>query len=120
MKRKQMKKRSLPKGMYELYVKGRKTPLIVQLKAIPMQLNLFDKPIKETHPEEGHNKFYVICVRLAVYTVIGADNRHHASNKATKLFGPNWSQVRSDSYFGNSPTYVNPKEFKELLKTLPN
>jgi hypothetical protein len=39
MKRKQMKKRSLPKGMYELYVKGRKTPLIVQLKAIPMQLN---------------------------------------------------------------------------------
>lgn len=78
------------------------------------------KPIKETDPDAGHERFFVSCDRLAIYTSIGADNRHHASNKATKLFGPNWSRVHTSHYLDKEFKFVPVKEFKELLKTLPN
>lgn len=74
--------------------------------------------IIDTHT--GLHKFFVLSDRFAVYTSIGADNRHHAANKATKLFGPNWTQVRQDHDGGIGYQFVPVVEFKELLKTLPN
>jgi hypothetical protein len=65
--------------------------------AIKVALNgALDKVMnkKKTVPEEGHESFIVACNRVACYTTIGADNMHHASNKATKLFGPGWTSVR--------------------------
>src|SRR6267142_3648740 len=50
----------------------------------------------ETIPEVGHNRYFVANTQLGIYTSIGADNIHHASNKCTKLFGPNWSFLREE------------------------
>lgn len=99
---------------------------------VTVQMSLFGKGIKfterfstrpipeETDPEKGLTKFFVLAFKFAVYTSIGADNRHHAANKATKLFGPNWSQVRPDHSGGAGYSFVSVADFKELLKTLPN
>lgn len=77
-----------------------------------------EKKIKETIPEAGHIKFYVECKRLDMFTVIGADNQHHASNKATKLFGPHWTCC-SQRIGMNTSQFRTVKEFKELINTLP-
>lgn len=115
--------------MYELFVKGVKTPLIVQLQAVPIGtvLTIDSKQTEfpfgrtlESDPEKGSYKFFVLCDKFATYTCIGADNRHHAANKATKLFGPHWSQVRMDHNGGRGYQYIPVPDFKELLKTLPN
>jgi hypothetical protein len=117
------RKSKLPEGMHELFIKGRKLPLIVQLQAIPVGYVVEEKALskrdKPCIPEHGHHKFYVECERLDIYTAIGADNQHHASNKATKLFGPHWSCV-SQRVGLNNTQYRTPKEFKELISTLPN
>jgi hypothetical protein len=73
---------------------------------------------KETNPEAGHMKFFVICHKLCIYTSIGADNIHHASNKATKLFGPNWSQITQDAGIGKGYQFFGVTHFNDLLKTL--
>lgn len=80
---------------------------------------IIPKETKVTIPEEGHQKFYVVCERFGIFTTIGADNQHHASNKATKLFGPNWSQISQQYYFPMNYNFMPYREFKELLKTLP-
>lgn len=121
-----MAKRKLPVGMYEVNIKGRKTPLIVQFHAVPLGhvVKLDRNKTPETIPEVGHLKYYIANMRLGIYTCIGADNVHHASNKATKLFGPDgWSFLRNE--YQTSPSLdgfeAKPyKEFKELIKTLPN
>lgn len=82
-------------------------------------LNKLANSINGSVVEAGHFKFYVDCNRLDIYTVIGADNQHHASNKATKLFGPHWSRC-SSLIAMNSTCFVTPTKFKELLATLPN
>lgn len=72
--------------------------------------------------EAGHMKFFVACDRLGIYTSIGADNIHHASNKATKLFGPHWSFIR-DYYHSHdlgSMQHYPVAQFNELLRTLQN
>lgn len=76
------------------------------------------KVASETIPEAGHFKFYVDCKRLDIYTCIGADNQHHASNKATKLFGPHWTCVTQRMGM-TSTQFRTVKEFTELIKTLP-
>jgi hypothetical protein len=96
------RKSKLPEGMHELFIKGRKLPLIVQLQAIPVGYVVEEKALSKrkinlVFQKHGHHKFYVECERLDIYTAIGADNQHHASNKATKLFGPHWSCVSSKS-----------------------
>lgn len=110
------KKVKLPEGMHELYIKGVKAPLIVQLVAQPVGHVVEEKV---TIPDAGHHRFYVECERLAIYTVIGADNQHHASNKATKLFGPHWSCC-STLIGMQAYQFVDHKDFKQLLATLPN
>lgn len=82
------------------------------------------KKVQATVPDVGHTKYYIANHRLGIYTCIGADNTHHASNKATKLFGPNgWSFLRNE--YQTSPSLngyegKSYKEFKALIKTLPN
>jgi len=71
-------------------------------------------------PEVGHIKFYIHCFKLSIYTTMGADNIHHASNKATKLWGPNWSKITLDQSYGRSHQFCSVKQFSELLRTLQN
>lgn len=74
-------------------------------------------PEKETIPSAGIKKFSVTIDPLKIYTTIGADNEHHAANKATKLFGPGWSGI-----YDRGPTkksvyrFVPVTEFRELAK----
>lgn len=89
------------------------------MRPMPIETNLLDD-MRTTDPNKGLNKFFVLSDKFAVYTSIGADNRHHAANKATKLFGPNWTQVRQDHNGGVGYTFISVIEFRELLKTLPN
>lgn len=111
---------------YELYKTGtvrwaqtHKTPGHLTLS---VQLPVRDKA-KETIPTMGHTKFYIANHRLGIYTCIGADNVHHASNKATKLFGPNgWSFLRNEYQVAPSLNGFEAKpykEFKELIATIP-
>lgn len=95
-------------------------------KKYPQIIDLFEREFKKTKtekkdkpcmPDAGHLRFYVECSRLDTYTVIGADNQHHASNKATKLFGPHWTCVTTRMAM-NGTQYVTPIQFKELLSTL--
>jgi hypothetical protein len=71
-------------------------------------------------PEKGQVKFFVTCERLTLYTTIGADNTHHASNKATKLFGPHWSKVTTEPFHCQGYEFCTVAIFTQLLKTLPN
>lgn len=77
---------------------------------------LSTKNIKQTlYIEEGHTRYYVCCERFFVYTSIGADNIHHASNKATKLFGPHWSHLTPNAGAIHEFSYVKPTDFKLFL-----
>jgi hypothetical protein len=120
------KKKALPKGMYQLYIKGRKNPLIVQLQAIPIgEIVKLPNHNKNTDSyysaTEGASKFFVLCSRLSIYTSIGADNVHHASNKATKLFGTRWSSItKHDSGVPNHYESFTVARFNELVRGLQN
>jgi hypothetical protein len=97
---------------YELDL-SKKKPTI-KIKELPTRLE------KPTDPEAGHEKFVVTCDKLTIYTTIGADNLHHASNKATKLFGPHWSQITQSHYIAKEYLFLTVAKFTELIKTLPN
>lgn len=120
--------KKLPNGMYEVTIKGRKTPLIVRLDATILGEVVKEKDTQQSKtnslPEDGHEKFFVCCSRLMIYTAIGAENIHHASNKATKLFGPKWTSLKranNDHHFSMRLwEYLGVVAFKELLNTLPN
>lgn len=79
---------------------------------------------KLSDPEAGHVRYYILCSKLNIFTAIGADNIHHASNKATKLFGPHWTSLMTDtnhnSFILREWTSCTVKEFNELIKTLRN
>lgn len=122
MAKKRVKDLMLPPGTYTARLLGHSLNNKGQLE-LTYQLNDPKKTkVKESIPAEGHTKFFVANSRLGIYTSIGADNMHHASNKCTKLFGPNgWSFLRSE--YNHSPSLngyeAKPyKEFKELINTL--
>lgn len=75
-------------------------------------------PKQSSKPHEGSQKFFVLCDRLTIYTSIGADNRHHASNKATKLFGPHWDKITQDASHGRGYQFYPVGAFSELIRTL--
>lgn len=81
---------------------------------------VMDNAHNNTVPEAGTERFFVLCSRLSIYTTIGADNRHHASNKATKLFGPHWSSITQSHYLMKDHLFETVAEFSRLIKTLPN
>lgn len=70
------------------------------------------------NPQEGHERYFVHCRKLCIYTSMGANNLHHASNKATKLWGPNWSNVTQDQGLFKEHKFVVAKQFGLLLRTL--
>ncbi len=73
---------------------------------------------RSSEPEEGAKRFCVYLKRFVCYTVIGAENIHHASNKATKLWGPYWTNIGSiQPGFNSMWTFVTVKEFGKLIKT---
>lgn len=74
------------------------------------------KPSSE--PEEGIQKFFVLCSRLSIYTTIGADNRHHAAHKATKLFGPHWSSLTQSHYLVKDNVFEPVISFGQLVRSL--
>lgn len=74
--------------------------------------------VKVSDPDEGASRFHVCCSKLSIYTCIGADNRHHASNKATKLFGPHWSSLSTDAYLLRGYEYHDVASFGRLIRTL--
>lgn len=78
------------------------------------------KEKKPSIPEAGQFKFFVLCERVTLYTTIGADNVHHASNKATKLFGPNWSMVTVEPYHCRGYEFISVAAFNKIVRTLPN
>ena len=109
----------LPPGMYAgISVKALRVNKEgqIQLRLDFSQAKKLDT--KVTIPEEGHIKFYVHCDRLSIYTTIGANNIHHASNKVNKLYGPNWSKITRDEGYGKAHSWVCGSDFSELLKTL--
>lgn len=73
---------------------------------------------KETIPEKGAEKYFVYNDRLGIYTSIGADNRHHASNKATKLFGPHWDSIRSNYQAKEGYQFYTVAQYGELIRSL--
>lgn len=129
-KKKPAKKKALKPGLYRAMItKVEDTGngyIDIQLKlegvGFTYTENLRTKPTKlaEPDPHAGHHKFFVLCRKLGVYTSIGADNVHHASNKANKLFGPNWSSLCADSYLVRGYEHASTIQFRELLSELKN
>lgn len=74
--------------------------------------------LKVTNPTEGTERYYIICSKLSMYTAMGADNRHHAANKATKLFGPGWTSLTRSSHLVQYLEFVPVLMFKELISGL--
>lgn len=69
--------------------------------------------------DTGVSKFCVFIRRFVCYTVIGADNIHHASNKATKLWGPHWDNISEmKPPFHSMWTYCGVIEFGKRVKTI--
>lgn len=62
--------------------------------------------------------FLVTNNRLHICTVIGAENSHHASNKATKLWGNNWDLLELVSTPNMYPKFIPLKEFNRQIKKL--
>ena len=73
---------------------------------------------RSSEPEEGAHRYCVYLRRFLCYTVIGAENIHHAANKATKLWGPHWSHLSYEQPgFNSIQHFVSVKEFGKLIKT---
>lgn len=73
---------------------------------------------KPSDPEEGTNRYCVYLKRFLCYTVIGAENIHHAANKASKLWGPHWTNISYEQpSFNSIMHFVSVKEFGKLIKT---
>lgn len=97
----------LVKGTVEIYL------------TVP-EKTVFDPVDLGIDPQAGHNRFFIANRQLGVYTCIGADNIHHASNKCTKLFGPHWSFLREEHNCAELRGYVHcpVAEFNRLINTL--
>lgn len=72
----------------------------------------------QSEPTEGLKKFFIVCNKLTIYTSIGADNKWHASNKATKLFGPHWSFLTEEWDMVKGNQHCTVANFNALIKTL--
>lgn len=117
MNLKPTKKLTLKEAEQALVEFRKKYPTITEVFEREFSKAKVSRKDKPCVPEAGHTKFYVECERLDMYTAIGADNQHHASNKATKLFGPHWSCV-TERMGMNNTQFKTVKEFTELIKTL--
>jgi len=62
--------------------------------------------------------FLVTNKELRICTVIGAENTHHAGNKATKLWGMHWDAVEPVNTAFLYPKYLSLREFNKQIKEL--
>lgn len=90
-------------------------------------LDLFDVTELQKKKEKKHHdityfNFYILCdSSLGIYyTVIGAENFHHASNKATKLFGNKWTGITRTKPSPHNCEYMSLVSFGELVRELRN
>lgn len=76
-------------------------------------------PKTTTNPEVGTKRFCVILRDMLCYTIIGAENIHHAANKATFLWGPHWTNISEiKPGFSSIINFCSVKEFGERIKTI--
>lgn len=95
----------------------------VKIELVPMTRKL---PFKATvsDPSAGVYSFMIFNSKLSIYTSIGADNIHHASNKATKLFGNCWTSLKVNTHNNvfeagrMGYTCYSVAEFSELIRSL--
>jgi len=74
---------------------------------------------KPSKPEEGTKRFCIILKDMLCYTIIGAENIHHAANKATKLWGPHWTNISEIvPGFTSIISFCSVKEFGQRIKTV--
>lgn len=75
--------------------------------------------IKSSDPEKGTKRFCVILKDMLCYTIIGAENIHHAANKATLLWGSRWTNLSEIvPGFSSILKFCPVKEFGQRIKTL--
>lgn len=87
------------------------------LNALMIQKEIKKDLFLEPPLEEGHRKYFVTYEPLCCYTTIGAENVHHAYNKATKLFKGKYTKLYRN-FDNRSPNweFLSVAEFGELLK----
>jgi hypothetical protein len=89
-------------------------------------INTKKADVQPAEEQKEHKKFIVRCTKLSAYTTIGADNMHHASNKATKNFGPHWSSISPETHHElftlakGTYQFYPAGQFADLLRTLQN
>lgn len=74
------------------------------------------KKEKRSNPEAGGFKFYACHTLTHSYTAFGADNHHHAFNKATKLWKGLWNFITNKEPNQKVWTYITVKEFNAVIK----
>lgn len=70
------------------------------------------------HPigDKDQQKYYVFYSPNRIYTAIGADNRHHAANKATKLWKGLWTSISIKPPESTFYKYLPLTEFGKWIK----
>jgi len=77
------------------------------------------KKVKHSKPEEGTKRFCILLKDMLCYTIIGAENIHHAANKATFLWGPHWTNISEiKPGFTSLINFCSVKEFGQRIKTI--
>ena len=123
-KKKQLVKAGIYNAMIDKVIGHKDGSVTVQMSLFAQGFTFVERlrttPEKETNPEEGHTRFFIANRKLGIYTSIGADNIHHASNKATKLFGQHWDFMRHEHNCSELRGYEHMcvAKFNELLRTL--
>jgi len=79
---------------------------------------------KETVAEAGASSFLILNKQVKKYTCMGADNKHHAEMKATKLFGQGWTEIMNNEPYFTSKLleagyrFLPVKKFNQLIALL--
>lgn len=90
---------------------------ISDIKQVENDPTKFMVTLELVDPEPEATKFCIFHKPTKTYTVLGATNIHHASNKATKLYGHEWTGISRD--VPNNAVhwkFLGVKKFGELIK----
>lgn len=71
--------------------------------------------VNKTPEERINSSFSVLYQPLKIYTVIVANNIHHAGNKASKLWKDNWTGITKGRPNYSNWKYVSIAEFGEIV-----
>jgi len=73
--------------------------------------------LEQVDVELEATKFCIFHSQTKTYTVIGAKNIHHASNKAAKLWGAAWTGISRKLPDKLSWKFLSVAKFGEMIKT---